>query len=69
RDGKHKSMVLQDMYYVPELHVNLLSVPCLTRQGLGVTFDENTCKILMNSKVAALTHKQNSLYILQVSPH
>ena len=52
---------------MPELHANLLSVPCLTKQGLGVTFDENTCTILANGKVVVLVYKQNSLYILQVS--
>jgi hypothetical protein len=38
------------------------------KQGLEVTFDDSTCKILANGKVAAVAHKQNSLYILQILP-
>jgi hypothetical protein len=66
-DSEYKDTILRDVYYVPELHANLLSVPRLMKQGLGVTFNENTCTILANGKVAALARKQNSLYILQVS--
>jgi len=53
-NSEYKDTILRDVYYVPELHANLLSVPRLTKQGLGVTFDENTCTILANGKVAAL---------------
>jgi transposase InsO family protein len=60
--------ILQEVYYVPDLNTNLLSVPRLTKQGLQVTFDGSTCKILANGRVAARARKQNSLYILELMP-
>lgn len=60
--------ILQEVYHVPDLNTNLLSVPRLTKQGLEVTFDGSTCKILANGRVAARARKQDSLYILEILP-
>lgn len=67
-DGNYRCTILQDVYYMPNLSANLLSVPRLMKQGLEVTFNGSTCKILANGKVAALARKQNSLYILETLP-
>jgi len=67
-ENGHMHTILQEVYHIPDLSTNLLSVPRLTKQGLEVTFDDSTCKILANGKVVAVAHKRNSLYILQILP-
>ncbi|KAG1825382.1 hypothetical protein EV424DRAFT_1293758, partial [Suillus variegatus] len=60
--------ILQEVYHIPDLNANLLSVPRLTKQGPEVTFDGSQCKILAKGKTVALAHKRNSLYVLRVKP-
>jgi hypothetical protein len=68
-NGNYRHTILQDVYHVPNLNANLLSVQHLTERGLEVTFNDSECKILANSEIAAIARKQFSLYILEVSPH
>jgi len=68
-NGNYRHTILQDVYHVPDLNANLLSVQHLTERGFEVTFDGSECKILANGEIAAITRKQFSLYILEVSPH
>jgi hypothetical protein len=56
-ENGHMCTILQEVYHVPDLGTNILSVLHLMKQGLKVTFDDSTCKILTNGKVAAVAHK------------
>lgn len=59
-NGRSSPTLLRDVYYVPDLDTNLMSVPALASKGLQVIFGEHGCKILAGDKVAALASKQKS---------
>ncbi|KAG1866473.1 hypothetical protein C8R48DRAFT_600308, partial [Suillus tomentosus] len=67
-ENEYIHSILQEVYHIPDLNVNLLSVSHLMKQGLEVTFDGFQCKILAKGKTVALAHKQTSLYVLRVKP-
>src|SRR5882757_265037 len=64
QSGKTCCTILQEVYYVPDLYGNLLSVLHLTNKGYEASFSQCTCTITRNGFVAALARKQESLYIL-----
>lgn len=56
---------ISNVYYVPNLTTNLLSVSELTRKGYRVVFNNKQCKILgTNSKVVATASFTNGVYQL-----
>ena len=67
-DDETHEMILQDVYYIPKLDGNLLSVSRLTNKGFDISFRDNKCHISKNGVLAALAHKQNTPYILQATP-
>ncbi|KIN99147.1 hypothetical protein M404DRAFT_30610 [Pisolithus tinctorius Marx 270] len=56
-DGRTSGTILRDIYYVPDLDTNLVSVPALASKGLLVTFGEQECRVHIDSKVVALATK------------
>ena len=65
--GKVHRIILQEVYYVPDLEGNLLSVPRLTNKGFEVTFGQSLCAITCNGNIEALAKRRlgHSLYILK----
>ena len=67
-NGTTSLFIFSDVYYVPDLNGNLLSVAHLTTKGFNVEFKDNTCRILRSSKLVGFTPRFNSLYILDSIP-
>ncbi|KAJ3474092.1 hypothetical protein NLI96_g12653 [Meripilus lineatus] len=64
-DGTDTVVTMQDVYYIPDLHGNLLSVSHFTESGGSVNFAGNTYMLIdMTGKVSITTHKQDSLYVV-----
>ena len=63
-NGRTKYTVLTDVYHVPELDGNLLSVSYLANRNLYATFGPNSCTILSDNETVAIGHKRDALYIL-----
>ena len=60
--------VIRDVYYVPELDGNLLSVSYLAEFNLEVIFGRDSCRILDRNEVVGKGYKKNSLYLLAAMP-
>ena len=56
---------IQDVFYVPELQFNLLSVPALVKKGYKVRFDEFSC-VIQNSKHMIQGQFLNNLFVISV---
>ena len=68
-DGGHiATTIIRDVYYVPDLDGNLLSVSYLAEFNLEVTFGCDSCRILDGNQVVGKGYKQNSLYLLAATP-
>ena len=68
-DGGHiATTIIRDVYYVPDLDGNLLSVSYLAEFNLEVTFGRDSCRILDGNQVVGKGYKQNSLYLLAATP-
>uniref|UniRef100_A0AAG5DT47 Retrovirus-related Pol polyprotein from transposon TNT 1-94 n=1 Tax=Anopheles atroparvus TaxID=41427 RepID=A0AAG5DT47_ANOAO len=60
---------MNDVLYVPELAVNLLSVSKMCQKGYTVTFRKQTCKVISPSnKLVAIGQESGGLYRLKRSP-
>jgi len=66
--GCTSTTVIRDVYYVPDLDGNLLSVSYLAEFNLEVTFGCDSCRILDRSQVVGKGYKRNSLYLLAATP-
>ncbi|XP_048003328.1 uncharacterized protein LOC125239728 [Leguminivora glycinivorella] len=62
RDGNVKT--ISDVYYVPNLAANLLSVSAMAKKGYKIVFDSDGCEILDNGVIAATATLKNDVYIL-----
>jgi len=68
-DGGHTSTtVICDIYYVPDLDGNLLSISDLAKFNLEVTFGHDSCRILDRNQMVGKGYKWNSLYLLAATP-
>lgn len=63
---KNGLRTISNVYYIPKLSTNLLSVSELVRKGFSVTFNSNHCKILDGSEVIATASCFNGIYQLNV---
>lgn len=63
-NGRTQHTLLQDVYLVPGLDGNLLSISHLVRKGYEARFEERTCAITHDGSVA-LARRQQSLYVLR----
>ena len=67
-DGKHKTCMLKDVLYVPDLLYNLLSVSSATKAGKTVDFSEAGCEIVDRSqRLIATGSREGCLYFLDCS--
>ena len=68
-DGGHTvTTIIRDVYYVPDLDGNILSVSYLAEFNLEVTFRHDSCRILDKNQVVGKGYKRNSLYLLAATP-
>lgn len=63
--------VIQDVYFVPELKNNLLSLGQLQERGLAILIQSGTCRIYHPSRGLILeTHMTtNRMFVLSAQPH
>lgn len=59
-----ESIVISDVLIVPGLHMNLLSVQKLERNGLTIVFKNGKATVLKGNYVVATAHHTNKLYKL-----
>jgi hypothetical protein len=60
---------IRDVFYVPDMKINLLSIGKLTKKGASIVFEQNRCKIMKGQELVADTvplTQNNSLYQLKV---
>ena len=63
--GGFSPVTVNNVYHVPKLHGNLLSVARFTQNGGSVKFMGNTCKLTSaNGLVTATAYKHEDIYIL-----
>lgn len=63
--GNQQEVILSDVFYVPDLESNLVSVGCLVNKGAEVTFGKSRgCVIQCGGVVAAVAQKVGGLYQL-----
>ena len=62
--GRTVRCQLKDVFYVPKLAHNLISVSHVTRSGNFLKFCENSCKIIHDNRIIAYGSKLNNLYVL-----
>ena len=63
-NGQMKYTVLTDVYHIPELDENLLSVSYLASRNFYATFGPDSCTILADNETVAIRYKRDALYIL-----
>ena len=56
------NVLMKDVYYIPDLRENLLSVRRLTKSGLEVRFQDNKALILRRNEVVATATQYGDLY-------
>ena len=67
-NGEFRTGTIYDVLYVPNLGVNLLSIPALTSRGMRVMFDGETVRFLRGPNTVAVgTRSGASLYLLDIS--
>jgi hypothetical protein len=60
------TLCLNNVFYVPSLSRNLISVSCLDDDGFNCQFDNRQCLILFDNKVVGLAFRQDKLYMLSI---
>jgi len=63
--GKHTSVNVKDVLFVPDLRESLLSVKKLTEKGLKVIFEDTTCNIMYEGQSVAVGDIYENLYKLK----
>ena len=64
-EGQNYRKRMTNVYFVPELKGNLLSVTELTEKGFEVLFLKDICKIMLDGKTVAVGDKVKKLYKLR----
>ena len=59
-------LLLRDVFYVPTLQRNLISVSRLDDDGFECRFGNGMCVIDYNDTVATIAFKRNDLYLLSL---
>lgn len=67
-DGIRKNVTLANVYHVPSLAGNLLSVSKIADLGFEVVFDKAGCKVLQRGKVVLIGVRKGGLYHLKQIP-
>lgn len=66
-NGIQKNVSLANVYHVPSLAGNLLSVSKITDMGFEVLFDRTGCKVLQNGKAVLVGVREGGLYYMKQS--
>ncbi len=61
-----QNISLRDVFYLPDLEKNLLSVRAMVKLGATVQFVGEKCEITWNSKVLAVGKMQEKLHVLKI---
>ena len=64
--GRKSIITLDNVLFVPELRVNLISVTCLMKDKIDLLFDseEGLCKLMRGEEEIAQAHKRGRLWAL-----
>ena len=57
---------MEDVLYVSNIQNNLLSLPAITVKGMSVSFNKNTCEIIIDGKKVVIGLKYGKLFKLDV---
>ena len=68
-DGRRRVLTLRDVYHVPVLDKNFLSVSCLARHNLQIIFSTQSCQIMDGQETVGTAYQKDSLYILAMAQH
>ena len=66
-DGRRRVLTLCDVYHMPVLDNNFLSVSCLARHNLQIIFSAWSCQITDGQETVRTAYKKDSLYILAMA--
>lgn len=67
-NGQTVDVKLKNVYHVPALTGNLLSVSKIVDEGFTVVFEKNHCKIVKNEAVVVVGERRGGLYYLKPNP-
>jgi hypothetical protein len=67
-EGKPVKSIIKDVFHVPSLGYNLLSVRAMESKGMTATFGGGSCSIFSGSKKVAQGTRVGKVYILDVCP-
>ena len=59
-------LILRDVFFVPTLQRNLISVSCLDNDGFDCHFGDDKCLIECNDTLVTVAFKRNDLYLLSL---
>jgi hypothetical protein len=59
-------LILRDVFFVPTLQRNLISVSCLDNDGFDCHFGDGKCLIECNDTLVTVAFKRNDLYLLSL---
>ena len=61
--SEHKDLIATDVFYVPNLEANLLSVSTSNKKGFDVIFDANgQCKVTSGEKIYVTGFQKDGIY-------
>ena len=66
-EGKSKHLILKDVYYIPGLAFNLLSVSKSSEFGVQFNFDSKICSLIKDGKLIAVAEKVGNIFYLKIS--
>jgi hypothetical protein len=59
-------LILRDVFFVPTLQRNLISVSCLDNDGFDYHFGDGKCLIECDDTLVTVAFKRNDLYLLSL---
>lgn len=68
-EGRKLTSVVEEVLYVPGLHLNLFSISRLEDKGMTITFADGKVKIAKNNQIVATGRKCGRLYQLNFTLH
>lgn len=63
--GQKASITIQDVYFMPKISSNLLSVKCLSKKGFKIIFEKDSCQICLGDKEIAVAELSSNLYAVK----
>ena len=66
KDGKLNKIKITDIFYIPELHGNLISIKKLDQRGICTNFGNKMCEIVYDGNIVAFGKLNGLLYELEL---